>query len=197
MKKRIPTVVAALVFLCFLIGLSPGLLRTAGLFWGNHDSMIGRHGFYFRKRQWLADIRTIAAAFRFLYTSHPGSQSSPISNADDPQLPPHGKEISTNLLGMDETESPMLLAGKRLSKSERIMARYRWSSFEQLPPMLAFAEISSNGLSGLQFHRFEIVPPFPEPGTSWSFRLPPPARATPAKLRSSPPELTSTNLQGA
>ncbi|HEV7926073.1 MAG TPA: hypothetical protein VGR14_11995 [Verrucomicrobiae bacterium] len=197
MKKRIPTVTAALVFLCFLIGLSPGLLRTPSLIWVNRDHLFGRHGFYFKQRQWLADLRTIVAAFRFLYTTHPSSQTNPVSKLDDQQLRPHGTELSTTILSMDATASPLLLAGKSLSRGERRMAKYRWSAFDRLPPMLAFAEISSNGASGPPFYRFDAAPLFPEAGTSSNSRLLPRARKMQPRMLGSRPDLiVSTNLQG-
>jgi len=197
MKKRIPTVVAALVFVCFLIGLAPIMLRTTGLVWINRDSLVGRHGFYFKKRQWLADLRTVMAALRYLYTSHPASQTSPVSMMDAPQPPVLKTEISANLLSIEVTASPLPLVGKRLSRAERIMARYRWSSFDRLPPMLAFAEFPSDGLSGLRFYRLDIRPPVPEQGTSSLPQLPQRAHVTPRRMQSSHPDLTATNLQGA
>jgi hypothetical protein len=196
MKKQFPTAVAALVVLCFLIGLAPSMIRTTGLIWVNRDSLVGRNGFYFKKRQWLADLRTIVAAFRYLCTSHPASQTNPLSMDDPAQLRPHGTGISTNLLGLDVTESPLPLAGRSLSRAERRMARYRWSSFDRVPLMLALAEFPSNDVAGLRIYRLDAAPPAPEAGTSLLLRLSPRAHETPAWTRSYHPDLTATNLQG-
>jgi hypothetical protein len=67
MKQRILTVFVALVSAFFFIKLSPATLQNGRLAWINWDSLTGKHSFYFKKRQWLADVRTIAAGVRYLY----------------------------------------------------------------------------------------------------------------------------------
>src|SRR5208337_764573 len=101
MKKRMLTMVAALAFVWFW--LAPTMLKNTGLAWMNWDSLAGKHGFYFKKRQWLADLRTIAAAIRYLYRSNTASSISLVKVVNDPELPPTQAEISTNLLGLDGT----------------------------------------------------------------------------------------------
>jgi hypothetical protein len=195
MKKQILSVIAALVFVCFLTELIPTMLNNTSVAWINWDSLVGRHGFYFKKRQWLADLRTIMAAFRYLYSSHTASPTNLVNISVPPSLPLQS-EITTNLLGIDGTESCPLLAGKRLTTAERVMGRNRWSSFDRLPPMLAFAESSSNGLYGVRFSRVGVMSYFPEPGTSPLPRLPQRAKVDQTESRSSPPDLIATNLQG-
>ena len=136
MKKRIPTMIVALVLVCFLLELAPTVLRSTGLAEVKWDSLVGRHGFYFQKRQWLADLRTIMAAFHYLCTSHP---AAPLSFVDVPPASPLQTETSTNLLGTNGTASSMPTAAKTLSRADRIMARYRRLYSDRQPPMITFA----------------------------------------------------------
>jgi hypothetical protein len=96
MKQRILTVFAALVFLCLFIELSQPLLQNTRLAWINWDSLTGRNNFYFKKRQWLADARTIVAGVRYLYESRTASQTSPVDVANVPPSVPRAPGISTH-----------------------------------------------------------------------------------------------------
>jgi hypothetical protein len=69
MKKRTRSVMAAVAGLCLLAALSPHLFRDSGFTRFGWDSLTGPHNFYFAKRQWLADARTIGAGFRYLCDS--------------------------------------------------------------------------------------------------------------------------------
>jgi hypothetical protein len=180
MKKQILTVIAALALVWFW--LAPTTLKNTSLAWINWDSLTGRHGFYFKKRQWLADLRTIAAAIRYLYRSYPASSTSLVKAVSVPELPPIQAEISTNLLGLDGAESLAPLEGKRLCRTGRIMCRSRWSSFDRQPSMLAFAEFSPNGLYGLRFSCLGVSNCVPEPGACPLLRLPQRAQVTPPKV---------------
>jgi hypothetical protein len=143
MKKQILTVIAALVFVC--AWLAPTMLKNTGLAWINWDFPGGHDGFYFKKRQWLADFRTIVAAVRYLYESHTASSTNPLIIVHVPALLPLQNEISTNLLGTHGTESSMPLACERLSRVERMMARHRTASCHPQLPKIAEAPCSSKG----------------------------------------------------
>jgi hypothetical protein len=105
MKPRILTICAALVSLCLFIELSPPTPQNTRLSWINLDFLPGRNSFYFKKRQWLADARTILAGVHYLYESRAASQINPGDVANVPRPLPPRPGISTNLLGMDETAS--------------------------------------------------------------------------------------------
>jgi hypothetical protein len=118
MKKRILTMLAALVLAGAFIELSPTILKDSGLAWINWESLTGRHGFYFKRRQWLADLRTVVAAFRFLYESYPAGSTGLTSAADAPELLPPKIEISTNLLGLEGNDLPSMFAFAEFSSNE-------------------------------------------------------------------------------
>jgi hypothetical protein len=103
MKQRILLVMTALVCLCLLLQLSPSPLENTRLSWINWQSLTGRNNFYFKKRQWLADIRTIAAGVRFLYESRTAGPANLLDVVNAPHLPTLRPEISTNLTGMERT----------------------------------------------------------------------------------------------
>ena len=98
MKKRIRSAMAALVCVCLFLVLSPNLFRDSGLAWFNWDSVTGPRNFYFAKRQWLADARTIAAAIRYLYESNIASPANPMEVVNIPHLLPL-RPIMTNFSG--------------------------------------------------------------------------------------------------
>jgi hypothetical protein len=141
MKKRISTVIAVLVLACFLAELASTMIKSTGLDRVKWESLVGRKGFYFAKRQWVADLRTLVAAFRYLCASHPVSSSPPLSMVQAPASSPLPDEISTNLLSTNLTAASMPMPGKRLSRAERMLGRYRRSSFGQQPAVSAFADL--------------------------------------------------------
>jgi hypothetical protein len=96
MKKRILTVFAALVSAFLFIVMSPGTFHSGRLAWINWDGMTGGHSFYFKKYQWLADARTIAAGVRYLYEDRMVGQNRPMDVVKAPYSPPTRLEISTN-----------------------------------------------------------------------------------------------------
>ncbi len=140
MKKRISTLIAVLVLACFLTELVPTVIKSAGLDRVKWESWVGRNGFYFAKRQWLADLRTIVAAFRYLCASHTVSSSQTLNIVQAPASSPLQNEFSTNLLSTNGTAASMTMAGKRLSRAER-MDRYRRLSFGRQPAQSAFAKL--------------------------------------------------------
>jgi hypothetical protein len=103
MKQRILKVMMALGALCLYIQLSPPLLENTKLAWMNWQSLTGRNNFYFRKRQWLADARTIAAAIQYLYESRKDSQINPTDVVIVPHALPLRPEISTNQSRIERT----------------------------------------------------------------------------------------------
>jgi hypothetical protein len=144
MRQRILAILAALVSLCLFVKLSSPQLQNTRLAWLNWDSLTGRNNFYFTKRQWLADARTIVAAVRYLCESRTANQINPVDVAHSPHLPPARQAISTNLFGIDATVSSPPLTGSGMSSSERLIGRNRLASLNELPPMFAFAESSAN-----------------------------------------------------
>jgi len=134
MKQRILTVFAALVSLGLFIKLSSPPLQDTKLAWINWDSLTGRNNFYFKKRQWLADARTIAAGVRYLYESRTASQINTIDVVNVPRSLPPRPGISTNLFAIGGTELSSPLAGLRLSRTERIVGRTPLSSLCALLP---------------------------------------------------------------
>jgi len=99
MKKRIRSLLAALVCGGLLLVLSPNLFRDSGFTWIKWDAITGPHNYYFAKRQWLADARTIAAAVRYLYESSTYSRTNPIEVVNVPRPVPL-RPISTNFIGI-------------------------------------------------------------------------------------------------
>jgi hypothetical protein len=141
MKKRISTVLAVLVVACFLTELVPTVIKSTGLDRVKWESLVGRNGFYFAKRQWLADLRTIVAALRYLCASHVVNSGNPLNIVQVPASSPLQNEISTNLLSTNGTAASMPMPGKRLSRAERMLARYHRSSSGQQPALPAFANL--------------------------------------------------------
>jgi len=99
MKKRILTVMAALVAAGLFIMLAPPMLNNTGPAWINGTFHVTGRNFYFGKRQWLADIRTILAAIRFLHQTRKANPTTPVDIANVPHSPPPRPAISTNLFG--------------------------------------------------------------------------------------------------
>ena len=98
MKRRIRSALAALAFAGFFLVLSPSLFKECGIPWFNWDCVTGPNNFYFTKRIWLADARTLVAAVRFLYEFNNPPAAIPAEVADVPRpLPP--RPIQTNFHG--------------------------------------------------------------------------------------------------
>jgi hypothetical protein len=96
MKRRILTVFAALVSAFLIMELSPATLQNGRLAWINRDGLTGGQSFYFRKYQWLADARTIAAGVRYLYEFRTSGQSDAMEVVKAHSSPPTRLEMSTN-----------------------------------------------------------------------------------------------------
>ena len=145
MKRRISMFFVVPVSLClFLISSSP-LPQTARWAWANRDSLVGRHGFYFNKRQWLADVRTVAAGIHFLYEFR-NFESCPANVAAALPAPPPKALMFTNLPDVAWTASSSR-ANHRLSRCESLCVHSRLASVNEWPPMFAVVESSSNGLT--------------------------------------------------
>jgi hypothetical protein len=100
MRQRILTILAALVSLCLFVKLSSPQLQNTRLAWINWGSLTGRNNFYFAKRQWLADARTIVAAVRYLCESSAATRINPMDVADVPRMEAKGRvqKVGTFLL---------------------------------------------------------------------------------------------------
>ncbi len=201
--KRCILVVAAMAVLvaaCLCLKFTPPLLNNTRLAWSNWKSQTARPNFiffYFSKRQWLADARTLVAGVRFLFQSAAASLTNPMDVVDIPHLPPLRPGVSTNLFGRDRPGFPWRRAGHRLSKAGRNVGPDWLSSSEGLPPFFAFADFPSNGLYGPHFSGSDVTSYVPEDETSWVRRTPHRTSATPPGLPNSHPDSIATNLQGA
>jgi hypothetical protein len=187
MKKRNLAVMAALAAVCLWVKLTPPLRDYTSLVWGNWNSQTARHNyyyFYFSKRQWLADARTMLAGFRFLLLSVTASPTNPMAAVNIPPSPPIQLGISTNLLGIVETGSLLRGAGHRLSQAGRIIGPDWLSSFDGRPPIFAFTEYPSNGFYGLQSPGSDVMSYIPVEQTSWARRMPHRTDMTPPRLDS-------------
>jgi hypothetical protein len=201
MKKCIPAVaaMAALVAACLCLKFTPPLLDNTRLAWSNWKSQTARHNFlffYFSKRQWLADARTVVAGIRFLFLSVTASPANPMEVVNIPPLPPLRPGISTNLFGRDRPGFLWRRAGHRLSKAGRIIGPDWLSSSEGLPPLFAFADFPSNGSYGLHFSGSDVTSYLPE-DESWVRRTPHRTSVTPPGLPNSRHDSMATNLLGA
>jgi hypothetical protein len=105
MKQRILIVTTALVSLCLFIHFSPPPLANTRLGWINWQSLTGGSNFYFKRRQWLADVRTIAAGVRYLYESRTASQIEPADVVNAPHSLPVRPGISGKISGIERTDS--------------------------------------------------------------------------------------------
>jgi hypothetical protein len=129
MKRTILKVIAALAFVCLVLGFAPGLLDNTNMAWIKLDSLSMRHNFYFGKRQWLADARTIVAAIRFLYQARSARPTSSINVVSNTPLALIQPEISNNLVLIDGTQSTILFQERRLSRAESLIVRKRLLSY--------------------------------------------------------------------
>jgi hypothetical protein len=83
MKKPIRTILAALVSVCLLAAMVPPRLSGVCMDWIDRDSPGAQHVsyfcFYIEKRQWLADVRTIAAGIGYLYETRASGANIPMT----------------------------------------------------------------------------------------------------------------------
>jgi hypothetical protein len=154
MKKRIGSVMAAILGVCLFVVFSPTVRQSIGFTWMNRDSLARPRHYYFATRQWLADARTIMAAFRYLYESAVTNPLSPVELAKVPPSSP-ARPIAANFPGIDDAESSLLLVGHPLPRAERIIGRNRLSCLSGLPPMFVCAGFSSNGLCEMKLSALE------------------------------------------
>src|SRR5580693_6038956 len=119
MKKQISAVVAALLLVCFLVELAPTVIKSADMALAKWDSWVGRNGFYFKRRQWMADLRTVMAAIRFLSESRSASPTNSWNLGQFPTSSLLETEVSTNLLGTNGTASTLKTSHKGLARAER------------------------------------------------------------------------------
>jgi hypothetical protein len=197
MKKRIRTVLAALVSVCLFMTFGAPLLKDTRLAWINWDSLTPRHDFYFEKRIWLADARTIMSAFHYLSHSGAANPTNPMEAATVPGSFPLWSEPSTNHLGVNGSGVSSPRAAQRLSRAGRIIGRRGFPPVIGLPPMFACAEFPSIGLGVSPFPDWEMKIYVPLVRTGLLERLPQPGRLASPKLRNAHPETIETNLQGA
>jgi hypothetical protein len=95
MKKRIRSVLAAFVCVGLILALSPLLFPDTGYKW---RAVRGPRHSYFATRQWMADVRTIVAAVRYLYESRNYIRTNLTEVVNLPTLAPV-EPISTNFIG--------------------------------------------------------------------------------------------------
>jgi hypothetical protein len=141
MKKRILAAIAVLGLACFW--LAPGMLKNTGLAWINWDALSGQRGFYFKKNQWLADIRTVVAAFRYLASSFTGSPTNSLHIINVPPVLQLRTEIAPNLPGTNVTQSSLPLSAKGICRVDWIMGRIRGSCCDGMLSLPACAQLSS------------------------------------------------------
>jgi len=196
MKKQNHVVIWTLVVVCFAISVATPFIEYMRPAWSNRSSTSGRSSFYFKKRQWLADIRTIAACVRYLYSY--GSRSDGLTNSMEPatvpSLLPLQPELSSNLLGLGETGASFRLIGNRLpSRAERLNGRNRLSCFRGYPPMFAYAEFMQLGSDWAHVSSVNVTSQVPEIQP----RLLQRTNLTPLRMRHFRSASVETNLQGA
>jgi len=125
MKTSILKVIAVVVFVCVLVGFTPTLLQNTSVAWMNADSVSMRRNFYFGKRQWLADARTLVAAARYLYQATSANASNTINVVSLPPSPRIQRETSTNLMVINGTDTTILSHGSRISRAGNLIVRKR------------------------------------------------------------------------
>jgi hypothetical protein len=98
MKKRILAVLLAMVYVCLVMEITSPMFKNAGLVWTSQVGRAGSRDFYFKKRQWLADIRTVIAVFRYLRMARAIAPSSLRDMVNVSNVPPARIEASANLM---------------------------------------------------------------------------------------------------
>ncbi len=133
MKTSILKIIAGFVFICLLAGLAPALLKDTSLASVNLGPFSMRHNFYFGKRQWLADARTVVAAVQYLYQVRSSSSADPLDVISNPPALPVQRGIDTNLLGIAGTESAMRIHERRRPRAESLIVCKRLLTSYGLP----------------------------------------------------------------
>jgi hypothetical protein len=154
MKKSIQNLIAGLAFVCLVLNVALPLLQVTGPAWINVNSLSLRHDFYFRRGQWLADGRTLAAAVRYLFQTRSAKSTNSIQLISLPDLPAIRPRLSTNLVVADETEPTILFEDRRLSRVDNLIVRKRMYTAYGLAPLFTVADASSEARSAL-------------PGSNW------------------------------
>jgi len=103
MRHRMMIILGAMLFLGIFLELSPRALKNTKLSWLSLDNVGGPDNFYFKKRQWLADARTLVEGVRFLCKFTSFSQNSPMDVAILLSSPLDGSGDSTNLAAIERT----------------------------------------------------------------------------------------------
>jgi hypothetical protein len=103
MKHRILTAIAVLMSLCLFVELSQPALQNTRLAWVNLDWLTGSDNFYFKKRQWLADVRTVLAAIGFLCKSGRYVEVHRVDAVTLMSPPPSQTGTGTNMSGIEHS----------------------------------------------------------------------------------------------
>jgi hypothetical protein len=196
MKTFILKVFAALAVAGLMLSFSPSLLKNTSLAWINLDSLSMRHNFYFGKRQWLADARTIMAAVRYLCQARSADPSSPMDAISIQGFTLAQFDASSDLLVLDGTESTTLPYNRRLSRGERLIVRKRLLTAYGPPPIFASADSPSYGLYDLQSSNRNILNRFTRLRIRTLRSIALPTNAAPLGLRSFSPDSRASSLQG-
>ena len=190
MKNRNLSVVGVCMLACAVLILAPLLLRNGGQALHNWASLSTKSNFYFRKGQWKADLRTLAACFRYLHFSRTASLTNAMKVAAAPSTQPLQFDFATHPLELDETGSSLQLVGNRLlSRAERLNGYNRLSSVHGLPPMFASADSRQCVLDGASVSSASVMRHVPQ-GLLQHTNLAPP------KMRHPRIGPAATNLQG-
>ena len=137
MKKCILALMAALVTVCLSMELTPPLLSNTSPAWSAWNFQTARHNFYyfyFSKRQWLADARTVVAAIRFLYLSATARPANPMEVVNIPPLPLRAGNLHFSLR---ERREGIFLATRRPEALEE--------RADHLPPPSEGSEVRPRG----------------------------------------------------
>jgi hypothetical protein len=119
MKRTILKVIAGLVLVAVILDHNPRPLESASRDWMNSNPAPPRRDFYFAKRQWLADARTIEAGIYYLYESGSDSPTSPMNVASIPSLLLMQHELATNIDGTETNRE-----ANRLTTRQRLLSSY-------------------------------------------------------------------------
>jgi hypothetical protein len=156
MKKTFLKVTAAVVLACLLLNIMPSLVSNTGLSWLGTDSLSLRGNFYFARRQWLADARTLVAAARYLYQTTSFGPTNSTGVVSMTFLPLMRSDASTNFLGLEETGPAIPSRERRLSRADSLIVRTRLLGTYGL---LASDWNASNGVTVATAHLGRPLPP--------------------------------------
>ena len=125
MKAIILKLTAALGLACLLLISMSNWVKSTGIAGFVPGSVLMRNNFYFGKRQWLADTRTVLAAIHYLYRSRSPDPLNTNNLAKNPFLPFTGLDDSTNFPGLEEIGTAILSHERRLSRADSLILRAR------------------------------------------------------------------------